>query len=129
MVWNKEFATAALDSEDEILILHIASFGIFNAVYPLCKTMIIDITSTTIFPKYSNFADVFFLNLVAELSEYTEINIHAINLINSKEPLYGPIYSLRPVKLEIWKIYIEINFADDFLRSLKSLIDTLIIFV
>lgn len=34
---------------------------------------------TTVSPEYSDFADVFFLELVAEFLKHTEINNYAIN--------------------------------------------------
>ena len=49
----------------------------------------------------------------------TGINNQAINLIKSKQTLYGLIYSLGLIKLETLKIYIEINLANRFIRSFK----------
>ena len=37
--------------------------------------------TTFILPKYTNFVDAFSKNLAGKLSEYTEINNHAIKLI------------------------------------------------
>lgn len=39
--------------------------------------------------KYADFANVFFPDLAAELLEHTEINNHAIKLIDSKQSPYG----------------------------------------
>ncbi len=47
--------------------------------------------------EYVDFADVFSPKLAAELSEHTGINDHAIELVDDRQPPYGPIYSLRPV--------------------------------
>ena len=38
--------------------------------------------STSIFIKYSDFADVFSPELASELSEYIKINYHAIKLVD-----------------------------------------------
>ena len=57
--------------------------------------------------KYINFADVFSKNLVIKLVKYIRINNHTIKFIKTQQPLYVQIYSLRPVKLKILKIYIE----------------------
>ena len=35
------------------------------------------------------------------------MNEHAIELVEGKQPPYGPIYSLGPVKLETLKTYIK----------------------
>ncbi len=44
--------------------------------------------------KYADFADFFSSKLAAELSEHTGINDHAIELVDDRQPPYGPIYSL-----------------------------------
>ena len=43
------------------------------------------------------------------------MNEHAIKLEEGKQPLFGPIYSLGPVKLETLKTYIDINLANGFI--------------
>lgn len=44
--------------------------------------LLIDNTLIVIFLKYADFITVFFPEFVAELSEYTEINNHLINLVD-----------------------------------------------
>lgn len=73
---------------------------------------------TTLF-KYSDFVDIFSLNLVAELSEYTRINDYAIKLIHDKQPPYEPIYSLELVKLETLNTYIKTSLANGFIKHSK----------
>ena len=70
--------------------------------------------------EYIYFADVFSPDLASEFPEHTEINNHAIELVDSQQPLYGPIYSLGPVELETLKAYIETNLANGFIRPSKS---------
>ncbi len=48
------------------------------------------------------------------------MNDHAINLVNDWQPLYGSIYSLKPMELEILKAYIENNLASGFIRPSNS---------
>ena len=55
-----------------------------------------------------------------ELPENTGINEHAIELVESKQPPYGPIYSLGPVELETLKAYIETHLKTGFIRPSKS---------
>ena len=50
-----------------------------------------------------------------ELSENTGMNKYAIKLEEGKQPLFGPIYSLGLVELEILKIYIKTNLANGFI--------------
>ena len=45
--------------------------------------MIAKKVSTKVSAKYLDFADIFFSDLASELLEYTEINNHAIKLVNS----------------------------------------------
>lgn len=49
------------------------------------------------------------------LSERTSININTVKLVDSKQPIYGLIYSRDLVTLEILKTYIETNLANGFL--------------
>ena len=65
---------------------------------------------------------------IAELSENTKINEHAIKLEKNKWPLFGPIYNLKPVKLEMLKTYIEINLANNFIRLSNSSAKAFILF-
>ncbi len=62
---------------------------------------------TKIPAKYSDYADVFSLELTMELPENTGMNEHAIELIEGKQPPYGLIYTLNLVELETLKTYIE----------------------
>ena len=75
---------------------------------------------TSILTEYSNFADVFFPELVSKLPEHIGINNHAIKLVNDWQPPYGPIYSLGPVELETLKTHIETNLKNSFIRPSKS---------
>ncbi len=65
-------------------------------------------------------SQTFLPKLAAELLEHTEINDHAIELVNDRQPPYGPIYKCLPVELETLKAYIENNLARDFFKASKS---------
>ena len=69
--------------------------------------------------KYADFVDVFLPKLATKLLEYTRINNPAIELVDDWQPLYGLIYSLGPVELEILKAYIKNNLANGFIRPFK----------
>ena len=62
------------------------------------------------------------------LSECTELNEHAIKLEDSKQPPYGPIYSLGLVELETLKTYIKIHLKTGFIRPSKFPADAPILF-
>ena len=87
-----------------------------------------DEAPTKVLSKYVDFVDVFSPKLAAELSKHTEINDHAIELIDDLQPLYGPIYSLGLVELETLKAYIENNLVNGFIKPSKSLTGAFILF-
>ena len=132
---KKKFAVAALDPKYEIYIVHVASFSftphvasfgsISLDIHPFQKPQISGLIAkealTKIPNEYANFADVFSLDLASKFPEHTIINDHTIKQVDGQQPSYGPIYSLRPVKLETLKAYIEINLANGFIRSSKFL--------
>lgn len=102
-------------------------------MHPFCKVQIAllkaDKAPTILLLQYSNFIDVFSPELVVELSEYTEINNHTIDLVNDKQLPYEPVYSLGPVELKILKTYIETNLVSGFIRFSKSPASALILFI
>ena len=124
---KKEFAAAVLDLEHETYVVLIASLNsalliAFN-VHPFQRSQIFGLIGkkapTKIPAKYLDFADIFPLDLVSELPEHTEINNHAIKLVDDQQSPYKPIYSLGPVELEILTAYIEINLANGFIKPSK----------
>ena len=56
------------------------------------------------------------------------MNKYTIKLEEDQQPLFGPIYSLGQVELEMLKTYIETNLANGFIRPFKSPTGTLIFF-
>lgn len=78
--------------------------------------------------KYTDFANIFSPKLVVELSEYTGINNHTIELVNDCQPPYSSIYSLGSMELETLKTYIKNNVANGFIRPFKSLAEAPIFF-
>lgn len=77
---------------------------------------------------YSIYGNVFPFNLVIELLENTGINKYAIELVEDKQPLYGLIYTLSPIELEILKTYIETYLKIGFIRPFKSHVKELVLF-
>ncbi len=80
----------------------------------------VDKAPTKVLSEYANFADVFSPKLAIELLEHTRIDDHAIELVDDRQPPYSPIYSLRPMELEIIKAYIKNNLANSFIKPSKS---------
>ena len=121
---QKEFAKAALDSNEEVFVVHIATITLEIAIH-LARQAQIDLlkveeTPATVPEEYLDYADVFSEKLAIVLPEHTEINTHAIDLKEGKKPPYRPIYSLKLVELEILKTYIETNLANGFICPFKS---------
>ena len=122
---RKEFAKAALDPNKEAFVVHVATVTAEPMIiHPAREAQIALLKANeapvTIPVEYSDFSDVFSEKSAAELPEHTEINTHAIDLEEGKQPPYGPIYSLGPVELETLKTYIETNLANGFIRPSKS---------
>ena len=63
------------------------------------------------------------------LPDRIDINKYTIKLMDSKQPSYGPIYSLGPVELKNFKTYIETPLANGFIQPSKFLADVLILFI
>ncbi len=119
-------ATAALDPEYETFIVHVAALSVDSddEVHLSRKAQIAHLKADKAFSEvpgeYADFADIFSPKFTAELPEYTGTNDHAIELVDDRQPPYGPIYSLGPVELETLKAYIKNNLANGFIRPFKS---------
>ena len=135
LIDRKEFAAAALSKDDEAYVVHVASLAVGTkmTIHPSrtaqIASLIADEAPVTVPAEYSDFADVFLPESAAELPEHTGINDHPIELIDDRQPPYGPIYSLGPVELETLKTYIEANLANGFIRPSKSPAGAPILFV
>ena len=78
--------------------------------------------------KYSDFKYVSSKKFAAVLPEQTKINTYVINLEKGKQPPYWFIYSQGLLKLEMFKTYIDINLANNFIHPSKSPADAPILF-
>ena len=139
---KKELTTTALNLEYEIYVVHIVSlsstpliaslgstpFNVHLSQRPYISGLITKKALTKVPNKYVNFADIFYLDLKSELPKHTWINDYTIELVDSQQPSYGPIYSLEPVVLETLKAYIETNLANSFIKLSKSSASTPILF-
>ncbi len=126
LIRKKKFAAAALDLKHEAFVVHVAALSVDlgDKVHPSKKAQIAhlkaDEVPSKVPSKYANFVNVFSPKLAIELPEYTRINDHAIELVNDRQPPYGPIYNLRLMELETLKAYIKNNLANGFIKSFKS---------
>lgn len=83
----------------------------------------------SILVKYLDFVNLFLKKLVAKLFKYSEINKYSINLELDQQILDELIYSLEPIELEILKIYIKTNLANDLIYPSNSPTKAAILFV
>ncbi len=134
LIGKKEFEAAALDPKQEAFVVHVATLSVHSGdeMHPSRRAQIAhlkaDEAPTKVSSEYADFADVFSPKLAVELPEQTGINDHAIELVDDRQPPYGPIYSLEPMELETLKAYIENNLARGFIRPFKSPAGALILF-
>lgn len=66
---------------------------------------------------------MFSKKLAKILPKQTNINKYSIKLENNKQLLYKQIHSLGPMKLEIFKTYLENNLANNFIQLFKFPVD------
>ena len=92
LVRKKEFAAAAFDSGHETFIIHVVFLRSLSStqesdIHHSRRTQIAALVAnealTSISTKYSDFADVFSLELALKLSEYIGINDYTIELVDN----------------------------------------------
>lgn len=89
---------------------------------------LVDISSKITIPtEYKNYVYIYLAKFKANLLNYNNNN-YAIKLERYNQLFYGKIYSLRPIKLETFKAYIETNLANNFVWLFKSLSNAIIWF-
>ena len=135
LIDKHEFAKAALGENSKTFVVHVAALeapepamSIHPSWAPLIVALQKDKASTKIPSEYFDYADIFSCDLAMELPENTGINQYAIELVEGKQPPYGPIYSLSPVELETLMTYIETYLKTGFIRPSKSPAGTPILF-
>lgn len=130
---KKKFAKMALDENIKTFVIHISSLDLrLKITIHLAKNAQITLLlakKVTVLAKYLNFADVFLKKSIEILSKFTKANKHAIELEKSKQPPYGPIYSLELVEFKTLKTYIKTDLTNDFIKVSKLPANTQIFFV
>ena len=123
----KEFAKAALDEESETFVVYVATLEsplagmtIHPSPEAQIAVLIQDKAPTKVLLKYTNYTNVFSFDLAMELTKNTGINEHVIKLQDAKQPSYGSIYSLEPVKLKTLKTYIKTHLNIGFIQLFES---------
>ena len=105
---KKNSTVAALKVDNEIFVIHLVALVelITMPIHPSCQAQVVALTSKKngFLIKYFDFSNVFSSDSAAELPEHTRVNNCPINLLDDKQLLCGPIYSLRLVELEMLKL-------------------------
>ena len=117
---KKDFVIAVLDANSKTFVVHIViwkqeEMPVHFEKQAQVGALLFNKAPTRILAEYFDYSNVFSTEYAAELPENTGINEHAIKLEEDKQPLFGPIYSLEPVELEILKTYIKTNLANGFI--------------
>ena len=130
LINKKEFAKAALDEKSETFVVHVISLNRTPGIHPDRAAQIASLLAeeVRIPDKYSDFANVFSEEKALVLPEHTELNEHAIDLEDGKQPPYGPIYSLGPMELETLKTYIKTHLKTGFIQPSNSFAGAPILF-
>ncbi len=134
LIGKKEFVVAVLEPKHKTFIVHVVALSLDsgNEVHPSKRIQIANLKMEKapfkVPGEYADFADIFSPKLVAELSKYTKINDHVIELVDDWQRSYSPIYSLGPMELETLKAYIENTLASGFISPSKSFARALILF-
>lgn len=118
----KSFAKDALDKACSVYVMHVkhvadlslplSSRAVLKAVSAMdLKQKAFDDTEVTIPEAYKDFSDVFSDDKANILPEHGPDD-HAIDLIDDKQPPYGPVYNLSEVELTVLRQYIDKHLAN-----------------
>ena len=111
--------------------MHVSSLGLSITIHIARKAWmaLLLAKNVSIMAKYSDFAHVFLETSANVLPERTKVNEHRIKLEETKQPPFGPIYSLELVEFRTLKTYIEINLANKFCLALTLPAGPMILFI
>ncbi len=89
----------ALDKNAKIFVIHVAALSappmqVHSSHLTQLGLLLANKSSIKVLPKYLDYADVFLFDLAIELFKNIGMNKYTIKLVESKQLLYGSIYSL-----------------------------------
>ncbi len=130
---KKKFVIVAFRRENKAFVMNIVALtkpeNLPVHFYHQAQVILLTSEEVKVSAECFEFSDVFSSNSATELLENTGINQNPNNMINNKQIIYDPINTLGLVKLEIFKIYNEINLVNNFIRLFKYLAGTSIAIV
>ena len=110
-----------MDGKSETFIIHVTSLNLAPGIHldRAAQIAFLLVEKVKISDKYLDFTDIFLKEKALMLPKCTELNEHAINLEDGKQPPYRPIYSLGPVELETLKTYLKTHLKTGFIQPSK----------
>lgn len=122
-----------LDVENKIFVIHMAiqkqEKMVINSIKKAqIRALLFDKAPIAVLAEYSNYTNIFLAKNIVGLLKYNGINDYTIKLKKDKQLFFVPIYSLKLIKLEIFKTYIKINLANSFIWPFKLLAFVSILF-
>lgn len=135
LIEPEDFAELALNKDSDCFVVH--AHQVISANEPsvhrdrrelIAQADIATATTVELPAEYSEYSDIFSDSGAAGLPPYGVAD-HAIDLVDDKQPPYGPIYNLNEVELETLRGYIETNLSNGFIRPSTSPAGSPILFV
>ena len=123
------FIEEALSEDTPTYVVHAKALGVYN-IHSSRRARIasVKVQEIKVPEAYKDFADVFSEDSAAELPEHG-LHDHAIDLVDGKQPPYGPIYSLSETELTVLRAYLDAHLANGFIRPSTSPAGAPILFV
>ena len=98
LINEQKLAKAALNKSFETFVVDVTTLELLEPAIHLFRVLLLAALQqkkvlTKILLEYTNYADIFFHNLVMDLPKNTNIKKLPIELAENKQPPYSPIYS------------------------------------
>lgn len=104
---KKKFAIVVISPNKKIFIIYIVVFSLDSDIHPSCRAQKASFLAykpvTIVFPKFSDFVNIFSWESVAKLLEYVKINDQLIDPVDGQQLFYRPIYNKELVELKMIK--------------------------
>lgn len=121
-----------MNEHSDALIIDIATLKALIIIYPDWAALVGALQQNKLFNEipieYTDYADLFFFDLIIKLSKNTGINKHIIKLVEDKQLPYKFIYNLKPIDLETLKAYVKTYLKTRFIQPFESPAYALIFF-
>ena len=124
----EDWAEEAIDEANQVYVMHVKHIPESVTMPSAPQSEENKSVEPTIPKAYNEFIDVFSEESANVLPKHGKQD-HAIDLMDDKQPPYGPIYNLSETELTTLRQYIDKNLASQFIRPSKSPAGAPILFV